>query len=64
MTGIASRFQINNSANVLLSRGVIRQQTYLKAIADGKAVGIDGLCITPEEVSVRMGSFGTYCPVR
>ncbi|XP_068016605.1 adenylate kinase 9-like isoform X3 [Melanerpes formicivorus] len=38
-------------------------QRYLERIKEGKAAGIADLCITPEELQLRLGEFGQYCPV-
>ncbi|XP_049754514.1 adenylate kinase 9 isoform X2 [Elephas maximus indicus] len=38
-------------------------QTYLERIKSGKAACIDKLCITPQELTSRLGEFGQFCPV-
>ncbi|XP_054030004.1 adenylate kinase 9 [Dryobates pubescens] len=38
-------------------------QRYLERIKEGKAAGIADLCITPDELQLRLGEFGQYCPV-
>ncbi|XP_075410105.1 adenylate kinase 9 [Tenrec ecaudatus] len=38
-------------------------QTYLERIKLGKAACIDKLCITPQELTSRLGVFGQFCPV-
>ncbi|XP_037014937.2 adenylate kinase 9 isoform X1 [Artibeus jamaicensis] len=38
-------------------------QIYLERIKAGKAARIDKLCITPQELTSRLGEFGQFCPV-
>ncbi|KAG8522080.1 Adenylate kinase 9, partial [Galemys pyrenaicus] len=38
-------------------------QIYLERIKAGKAALIDKLCITPQELTSRLGEFGQFCPV-
>ncbi|XP_071818767.1 adenylate kinase 9-like isoform X4 [Apostichopus japonicus] len=61
--GERSKWWVWNEAVKEGKKSVMRIQDYLQRIADGKAVSIADLCITPKEFLSRLGDFGQYCPV-
>lgn len=41
----------------------IHTHTHSNLLIIGKAACIDKLCITPQELTSRLGEFGQFCPV-
>ncbi|KAM6280202.1 adenylate kinase 9 [Porphyrio hochstetteri] len=60
---LQSKWWIWNKVLQQVQVSVKEIQIYLERIREGKAAGIAGLCITPEELQYRLGEFGHYCPV-
>ncbi|XP_069462762.1 adenylate kinase 9 isoform X2 [Ambystoma mexicanum] len=58
-----SKWWIWNKVTEEMQASIKCIQIYLERIKEGKAVSINGLCITPEELQARLGEFGQYSPV-
>ena len=64
VNGQASKWSCAVAALEPIERGVYQQQLYLNNLQLERPAPIDGLCLTPTEISIRLGKFQNYCPVR
>ena len=64
LDGKWSKWKLFELAKAHIEPAMRKQQDYLRNIEADKPASISGLCLTPAELSYRLGPFRTYCPVR